>query len=156
MNHNCILHVEDEEADIFLLRRAFHRAGVEASIKAVTDGDMAINYLSGTGAFADRRENPLPSLVLLDLKLPKVTGFEVLAWLRRQPHLKSIVVIVFSSSADPKDVDRAYALGANSFVQKPPAVHQTVHLVQTLKAWWLEQNRFPTIHAAPQAMPHAA
>ena len=154
--NTCILHVEDEEADIFLLRRAFSRAGVDASIKAVTDGEMAISYLSGAGPFADRRENPLPSLVLLDLKLPKVTGFEVLAWLRRQPHLRSLVVIVFSSSADPKDVDRAYELGANSFVQKPPAVEQTVRLVEILNAWWLEHNRFPTIPEAPQALPHAA
>jgi CheY-like chemotaxis protein len=138
----CILQVEDEDADIDLIRFAFQKSGIDGMLKAVTDGDMAISYLSGAGPHADRKKYPLPCVILLDLKLPKLSGLEVLAWLRQQPTLKHIVVVILSSSAEPHDLERAYALGANSFVQKPAGLQITIELVQTFKAWWLGFNRF--------------
>lgn len=144
--NNCILHVEDEDTDLFLLQRAFLKVGVQIPLKPATDGQMAIDYLSGTGPFADRHQYPLPCLVLLDLKLPKLNGFEVLSWLRQQPNLKPLVVIVLSSSRDPRDVRRAYELGANSFIQKPHDVEDTLKIVHLLKDWWLTHNRFAPIH----------
>jgi CheY-like chemotaxis protein len=142
MKNACILHVEDEQADLELVQFAFKRAGITIPLQSVTDGQAAMDYLSGTGPFADRENYPLPCLILLDLKLPKVTGLEVLAWLRQQPQHKHTVVIVFSSSAHPGDVESAYGLGANSFVQKPSSLPANLSLAQALKAWWLDLNRF--------------
>lgn len=152
-NHskNAILQVEDEEADITLLRYAFRQACIQVPLHSVTDGQMAIDYLSGVGAFADRARHPLPCLILLDLKLPRVSGLEFLAWLRQQPRLKRIVVVLFSSSAQPSDIERAYHFGANSFIQKPPDLEHTREIVQLLKAWWLGYNQFPlTCENTPQ------
>ncbi len=151
MTEKCILQVEDEEADILLLQHVFKRAGITSPLQAVTDGQMAIDYLSGTGKFADRGHYPLPCLVLLDLKLPKVTGLDVLAWIRRHPQLGKLVVVLFSSSALPQDVERAYALGANSYIEKPSMPAQTLEIAQLLKGWWLGYNRYPAIHTGRPA-----
>lgn len=140
--NKCILQIEDEEGDIFLFKFACEQAGIDTPLQTVTDGQMAIDYLSGVGPYADRHKHPLPFLVLLDLKLPKVSGLEALAWIRQQPGLKHLVVIVFSSSAQPRDVERAYELGANSFVQKPSSLEETIELLQLLKSWWLRYNHF--------------
>jgi CheY-like chemotaxis protein len=148
---SCILHVEDEEADQFLVQFAFKRAGVDIPLRTVTDGELAIQYLSGAGAFADRQNYPLPRLVLLDLKLPKRGGLEVLEWIRQQPGFRSLVVVIFSSSAQPGDLERAYHLGANSFVQKPPGLEPTVEFARLLKGWWLGQNRFAPLRASESA-----
>ncbi len=145
MNCKCILQVEDEEADIFLLQRVFQRAGIESPLHAVTDGQMAIDYLLGNGEFADRDKHPLPCLVLLDLKLPRLSGLELLDWIRNQPGLANLVVVVFSSSAQPQDVERAYSLGANSYIQKPASMEQSLEIAQLLKGWWLGYNRYPPI-----------
>lgn len=151
MNNRCILQVEDEETDIFLLKRAFSKAGITSPVNAVTDGQMAIDYLSGTGPYADREKHPLPCLVLLDLKLPKRSGFEVLEWLRGQPAFHRVVVVVFSSSNQPSDIDRAYDLGANSFIQKPCDMEHTLELAQLLKGWWLGYNRFAPVYESLEA-----
>ncbi len=143
MKNTCILHVEDEPADIEIIAFAFQRAGFGQLLRVVTDGQDAMDYLSGAGPYADRQKYPVPCLILLDLKLPKVSGLELLAWLRQQPNLRRIVVIVFSSSTHPSDVERAYELGANSFIQKPSDLEANLHLGEVLKAWWLELNRFP-------------
>ncbi len=149
MKNKCILQVEDEEADIFLLKWVFQRAGIESPLRAVTDGQMAIRYLSGEGEYADRQKYPLPCLVLLDLKLPGMDGLEVLAWTRRQPNLRRLVVLVFSSSAQPKDVERAYELGANSYIQKPSDMEHTLEIAQLLKGWWLAYNHFAPVYELP-------
>ena len=143
MKEHYILHVEDEEAYVFLMRLMFERAGITNPLRAVRDGQMAMDYLAGAGAYADREEHPLPSMVLLDLKLPKASGFEVLKWIREQPALKRLVVIVLSASSHPEDVGLAYDLGANSFIEKPLQMDRTLELVKLLKGWWLESNRFP-------------
>jgi CheY-like chemotaxis protein len=144
----CILQVEDDENDVFLLDRVFKRAGIANPLHTATDGQMAIDYLAGTGQFADREKYPLPCLILLDLKLPKKDGLEVLEWIRQQPGLKRMVVVVFSSSSLEQDVDRAYDLGANSFIQKPSDAEHTVEIAQLLKGWWLGYNHFAPVYDA--------
>src|SRR6476619_4385714 len=114
-----ILLVEDRGEDILLIQKAFHRAGVVNPRLAVRDGEQAIAYLSGTGPYSNRAEYPLPWLILLDLKMPRVDGFEVLKWIRSQPELRRLIVVVLTSSEQLKDVNRAYELGANSFMVKP-------------------------------------
>src|SRR5215208_4641784 len=114
-----ILHVEDREEDVFLLKYAFKRAGIENQVQVVMDGQEAIEYLEGSGKYTDRTRYPLPCLVLLDLKLPHIMGLEVLQWIRQQPSLKTLIVIVLSSSIHEGDVQRACELGVNAFLVKP-------------------------------------
>ncbi len=138
-----ILQVDDEETDAILLASVFADAGITNPLRVASDGQQAIDYLAGTGMYADRERYPLPCLVLLDLKLPVRSGAEVLEWMRSQPALRSIVVIVLSSSALPSDVRTAYALGANSFVEKPGQYSEAADLARALKAWWLDFNQYP-------------
>jgi CheY-like chemotaxis protein len=116
-----ILLVEDNEDDVFLMRRTLRAVDQPVNLQVVTDGQRAMDYLSGDGAYADRQLYPVPCLVLMDLKLPFVDGFEVIAWMRQQPSLKDIPVVVLTSSAETRDQNRAYALGAKSYLVKPPA-----------------------------------
>jgi len=147
----CILQVEDDQNDVFLLKRVFDQAGISSPLHAVTDGAMAIDYLSGAGEFSDRQKHPLPCLVLMDLKLPKKTGLEVLEWIRQQLRLRKLVVVLFSNSALPEDVERAYELGSNSYIQKPPNPVQLKEIAQLLKGWWLGYNHFAPIVEAWKA-----
>src|SRR5512145_859685 len=104
MNHSdAILYVEDEENDALLMQLALGQAGLRNPLRVATDGVQAIDYLSGKGRFADREEHPLPGLVLLDLKLPRMIGFEVLAWIRQQPGYAELPVVVYTSSNSPAD-----------------------------------------------------
>lgn len=145
MSDRCILQVEDEEADIFLLQHVFQQAGLTVPVHAVSDGQMAIDYLAGTECFCDRDKYPLPCLVLLDLNLPKKNGFEVLDWLRHQPGLRRLVVIAFSASAFQKDVDRAYDLGVTCYIQKPSELELAIEMAKSLKGWWMGLNHFATV-----------
>jgi CheY-like chemotaxis protein len=120
MNSRTILLVEDNEDDVFLMKRALRGAGINNPLQIAEDGQAAIDYLAGAGAYADRTLHPLPMIVFLDLKLPYKSGHEVLEWIRQEPHLKTLVVIVLTSSSEKVDLDHAYKLGANSFVVKPP------------------------------------
>jgi len=142
---DSILQVEDEEPYVFLLKLMFERAGITNPVHVVPDGQAAIEYLAGTGAYADREQYPMPCLVLLDLKLPKVSGLDVLKWLRQQPSLKRLVVVVLSASAQPEDIERAYDLGANSYIEKPLQMDRTLEIMKRLKDWWLDCNQFPPI-----------
>jgi len=142
MSQTCILQVEDEANDVFLLQCAFRQAGITNPVKVATDGQMAVDYLSGTGPFSNRREHPLPSLILLDLKLPRKSGREVLQWIRAQPGLRRVVVIVFTSGQHIGDVGLAYELGANSFIVKPADLSQYISIARLLKDWWLHNNLF--------------
>jgi CheY-like chemotaxis protein len=151
----CILHVEDDEPYVYLLQLTFERAGITSPVHVVSDGQMAMDYLAGVGEFADRKKHPLPCLVLLDLKLPKVNGLEVLEWIRRQPVLKKLVVVVLSSSALSEDIERAYELGANSYIEKPCELARTQEIVQLLKGWWLGYNRYAPIDEARQPAANA-
>src|ERR1043166_4104730 len=103
-----ILLVEDQEDDIFMVTHAFERGCIANPLRVVRDGEEAIAYLNGNGIFADRIEFPMPGLVLLDLELPRLNGFDVLRWVRQQPHLSALRVIVLTSSSNIRDVNVAY------------------------------------------------
>ena len=139
-----ILHVEDREEDVFLLKYAFKRAGIENQVQVVMDGQEAIEYLEGSGKYTDRTRYPLPCLVLLDLKLPHIMGLEVLQWIRQQPSLKTLIVIVLSSSIHEGDVQRAYELGVNAFLVKPSSTDTLADICQAFKHFWLTHNQPPT------------
>ena len=114
-----ILLAEDREDDVILIRRAFRSAFLDNPLQIVRDGEECIAYLAGMAKFSNRAEFPLPELLLLDLKMPRMDGFDVLLWLRQQPTLSSLRVIVITSSEALRDVNRAYELGASSFMVKP-------------------------------------
>jgi CheY-like chemotaxis protein len=138
----AILLVEDNEDDIFLMRRALKEAEIRNPLHVVEDGEQAVDYLSGSGQFTDRALFPLPTLVFLDLKLPLKSGHDVLAWIKQHPGLQSLVVIVLTSSDEPSDVAKCYKLGANSYLVKPPSAEKLVDLAKSFKWYWLEYNRF--------------
>jgi CheY-like chemotaxis protein len=129
-----ILHVEDDPNDTLLFEHACRKAGVVFDLQAVSDGDQAIAYLRGSESFSDRIKHPLPKLILLDLKMPRVSGFDVLAWLRSETSLKQVPVVVLTSSNHDADVKRAYDLGAKSYLIKPVGFEALVELVRTLPA----------------------
>ena len=141
-----ILLVDDSEDDIVLMKHAFQAAHFKPSVQTASDGEEAIAYLKGDGAWADRDEFPLPTVMLLDLNMPKANGFEVLAWVRTQPVLKRLTIIVFSASARAEDVERAYELGVNSYLVKPTTVAQLIAMMCSLRDW-LEYNHFPSLQA---------
>ncbi len=138
----CILLVEDDQNDVFFLEYAFESAGINNPIRVVTDGQQAIDYLQGRGRFSDRAIHPMPSLVLLDLKLPVKMGFDVLKWMRQQTRFQTLPVIVLTSSSDILDVDEAYRLGARSYIVKPVSVDKRLGLANAIKKYWLEMNEF--------------
>jgi CheY-like chemotaxis protein len=115
-----VLVVEDNEDDVFILRRAFKEAQLNNPIHVVTDGGEAIDFLAGEGKFGDRSRYPFPVLVLLDLKLPLKSGLEVLEWIQAQVFRSDVNVIVLTSSAEERDITKAYHLGARSYLTKPP------------------------------------
>lgn len=139
-----ILQVEDDPDDIFLMKEAVLRAGMLAAPQVARDGEEALAYLQGRGEYADRSRHPLPSLILLDLKLPRISGLEVLQWLRQQPGLKRIPVIVMSSSAQAGDIDRAYDLGTNSYLVKPVDAADLQTNINSVRAFWVDLNKSPT------------
>jgi CheY-like chemotaxis protein len=138
-----VLIAEDDASDVFLLKRAFVLAEVPATLHFVSDGQEAIDYLEGDAAYQDRAAYPLPDLLLLDLKMPRLNGFDVLAWLRRQPGLKRLLVTVLTSSDQPDDINRAYDLGANSYLLKPHSSSDLSQLVAQVKRYWLDLNQCP-------------
>jgi CheY-like chemotaxis protein len=140
MTHTILL-VEDNPDDAFFMQRAFGDAGIQNPVIHVEDGRQAVDYLSGTGKFVDRAKFPFPSIVFLDLQLPFKTGLQVLEWARRDPKFAKVIIIVLTSSSEPIDLKRAYQLGANSFVVKPPTADQLVDLAKAFKLWWLNINR---------------
>ena len=141
-----ILLVEDEPNDVFLIERAFRKCDFTHTLRSVSDGEQAVAYLSGAREFSNRQEYPVPSLVLLDLKLPRRGGLEVLAWLRnRQDALKRLPVVVLTSSKQTSDINRAYDLGANSYLVKPVAFDGLLDLVKALNGYWTRFNEKPEL-----------
>jgi len=139
-NHPLLL-VDDDEADVFIMKQALSHAGIENPLLVVETGEEALDYLSGTGQFGDRQRHPLPALVFLDLKLPLLSGFDVLTWIRQTAELAATVVVVLTSSEDQEDLKRAHRLGANSYLVKPSAAGELAdQLVETARAFnrdWL-------------------
>jgi CheY-like chemotaxis protein len=140
-----ILLVEDDPNDQALVRRAFVKAKLTNPLQMVDDGDEAVRYLQGDGGYADRQLHPLPSLILLDLKLPRRSGLDVLEWIRAQPSIRRIPVVVLTSSADSNDIARAYDLGANSYLVKPLAFEGLLELLRTVGLYWMVMNTSPTV-----------
>jgi len=127
------------------MQRALKSADISNPVFVAEDGLKAVDYLSGAGQFTDRTAFPLPGLIFLDLKMPGKIGLEVLAWLRQQEHLRSIVVVILTSSQEPSDLRDAYRLGANSFLVKPSTTERLRELVQSVKSYWLEFNLFDSM-----------
>lgn len=142
MSPQPILLVEDDENDVFFFQRAMRKAGMTHPLQVARDGQEAINYLEGGGKFACRAEFPLPVLILLDLKLPLVMGLDVLRWIRQQPSLTPIVVILSSSRAEA-DVAEAYRLGANAYLVKPSQTNELGDMVRAVSDFWLKHNTPP-------------
>jgi CheY-like chemotaxis protein len=140
-----ILLVEDNEDDVFLMKRALKTAGIVNPLIVVEDGQQAVDYLSGEGIYADRVAYPMPAVIFLDLKLPVRLGLDVLSWIRSQPDLGTIVVVVLTSSNEPSDLKEAYQRGANSYVVKPPTAEQLIELAKAFKWYWLEFNQFQSV-----------
>ena len=131
-----ILLVEDNDDDVFALRRAIKKAGVSNPLRVATDGQQAIDYLMAAGDPARKEQTPLPFLVLLDLKLPYRDGFEVLDWIRRQPQLGQVMVVMLTGSDEPRDHQRAYALGARSYLVKPALADDIKRLFESFASRW--------------------
>jgi CheY-like chemotaxis protein len=140
-----VLLVDDSADDVLLMTRAFNSTSIPAPLVVLTDGAAAIEYLSGGGPYRDRTAHPLPALMLLDLKMPRVSGFEVLDWLRAQPALKRLPVIVLTSSSRDDDVNRAYDLGVNSYIVKPSGLKQIYDVAERIQSYWLDINQRPAI-----------
>jgi CheY-like chemotaxis protein len=132
MNENVILLVEDCAEDASLIRASFKRWGVENPIHVVPDGEAAIDYLNGHGAYTNREQHPVPTLAILDLKLPLMSGFEVLQWIRSRAEFKALPVVVLSGTKNMKDFDQAHALGANACVVKSLDLAELHELIQHL------------------------
>ena len=148
MNYNhTILLVDDSENDLLLMRSAFKKADFNCPLQEAHDGEQAIAYLNGDGEYSDRGKYPLPAVMLLDLNMPMKDGFDVLNWLRTQPAHKRLSIIVLSASGRPEDVERAFDLGAHSYLVKPRTMEELTRLIQCLRDW-LSYNHFPPLNEA--------
>jgi len=146
IHKHTVLLVEDDPNDILLIQRAFRKANLtNINMQVIQDGDAAIDYLNGAGDYTDRDHYPFPVLILLDLKLPRRSGLEVLGWLRQQPELRRLPVIILTSSQENTDVNRAYDLGANSYLVKPLGLNALVDVVTTINMYWLLLNESPKV-----------
>ncbi|WP_013334381.1 response regulator [Gloeothece verrucosa] len=144
---STILLVEDNPKDVFLIQRAIRKANITTPIQVVHDGDAAVQYLAGQAPYLDRTVYPLPVFILLDLKLPRRSGAEVLMWLRQQPGIRRLPVVVLTSSREYTDINRIYDLGANAYIVKPPNFDQLVNIIQTLNLHWIIYNEKPELNS---------
>jgi CheY-like chemotaxis protein len=153
-NVNHILLADDQEHDVFFLRRAIKSAGLETRLHAVQDGEQAVDYLCGSNIYADRLRYPLPRLLVTDLKMPRFDGFELLAWLQARREFASLPKLVMSSSYHEGDLKRCVDLGATAFFTKPCAPDQLVEMVREWHRDWLvpHGSRGP-LSAVPSAQP---
>lgn len=140
INHTILL-VEDEENDVVFMRMAMRKVGLEAGLQVVEDGQQALDYLGGAGEFSDRNRYPLPALVLLDLKLPRVMGMEVLRWIRSRSEFDLMLVIMLTSSQQRSDIGQACALRANSYLVKPTNPLALGEMMELVKRYWLQLNQ---------------
>ncbi len=144
-----VLLVEDDLNDIFLVKRAFKLARINNPLQVVTDGEEAINYLRGEGKFADRETYPLPKLIVMDIRMPRCSGFEVLEWVKGSGRpLRRIPVVIVSSSDDANDINRAYELGANAYMVKPVDFKEVEHLFQSITHYWGLECAKPELETA--------
>jgi len=150
-DYPVILLAEDREDDVIIIRKAFAKTNFPYVLKVVGDGEQAIAYLKGEAPYDDRSRFPLPSLLLLDLKMPRKDGFEVLDWIRGQPEFFGLRVVVLTSSKLTSDINLAYERGASSFLVKPDAFENYVELTEFINGFWLQFNQ--VVGACPQNHP---
>lgn len=144
-----VLLVEDDLNDIFLVKRAFKLAQIDNPLQVATDGEDAIDYLRGEGKYADRSAYPLPKLIVMDIKMPRKSGFEVLEWVKGNDRtLRRIPVVIVSSSSNPEDINRAYELGANAYMVKPVDFREVEHLFHSITHYWGLECAKPELEAA--------
>jgi CheY-like chemotaxis protein len=146
-----LLIVEDNEDDIFFVERIFKQIGARCELRFARDGMEAIEYLSGQGAFKDRAKYPTPTIILMDLKMPRRNGFEVLEWMHNQPEIKLIPTIVVTSSTLQEDVTRAYRLGANAVMNKPVDKDSLLQMLKSFHIYWTDFVEMPEVKASTVA-----
>lgn len=150
MATRTILVAEDREDDVFLMQLAFKKAGSQVALQFVANGVEALDYLKGEDKFADRAMFPFPDLLMLDLKMPKKNGLEVLEAIRADPMLRKLTVVIFTSSNQPRDIDLALELGANSYLVKPSDAKALVALLQRVEDYWLNLSQSSPIRTTGQ------
>jgi len=138
-----ILLAEDNQDDVFLMRRAFAEAAIPNPLIVVRNGREAVDYLAGKGAYSQRDQYPLPGLILLDLKMPWMDGFDVLSWLRRQPQFQTLPVVVLTSSRLQSDIDQTRLLGVYDYRVKPSDLAELVELLGDIRKCWLDERPTP-------------
>ena len=143
MNERIILLVEDNESDVDLTRRALARNRIANELKVVNDGQAALDFLFGEGPYAARDTSQMPALILLDLKLPKLDGIEVLGRLRADPRTRRVPVVILTSSKEQDDLAAGYDGGANSYIRKPVDFHAFVEAIRQIGLYWLVLNEQP-------------
>jgi len=145
-NEKTILLVEDNPSDVELTKRALQKEHILNEIIVAEDGQEALDYLFGTGKYSGRDISKMPTLILLDLKLPRVEGLEVLKRIRADEHTRRLLVVILTSSREEQDLIKGYNLGANSYICKPVDFNQFVEAVKYLGLYWLVINEMPPIH----------
>jgi len=148
MSNHCVLLVEDNPQDELLTLRALRKAGLSKPVEVVRDGQQALDFLFGQGEFAERADEPLPLVILLDLKLPRLSGVEVLQQLRANERTRLLPVVILTSSDDSQDRLRCYQVGANSFVRKPVDCAEFAETIARLGTYWVATNEPAEAEAA--------
>ncbi len=145
MQDKVILLVEDNPSDIGLTKRALARHRISNALVVAENGQAALDYLLGAGAYAGRDVTDLPAVILLDLKLPKLNGLEVLRRIRNNPRTKRLPVVILTTSQDEQDIMMSYDLGANSYIRKPVDFQQFAESLRVLGLYWLVLNEPPPL-----------
>ena len=145
MSERILVVVEDNTDDVFFMRRAVKEAGLDCRLEIAQDGRQAIDWLQGLLPTGEPPPVVASVLVLLDLKLPELSGLQVLEWIKGHPQLSVLPVIVLSSSTEPVDVEQAYRLGANAYVSKPADHRTLIAFIESVKSFWIQFNQFPQL-----------
>ena len=145
MRPELILIADDSDDDVLFLMRSFQRSGLVNPLFVVNDGTEVKAYLEGEGKFSNRDEYPLPTLLILDLKMPNLDGFETLRWIRQHPQFRAMRVVVLTNSGRLNDINKAYQLGANSFMVKPADKDQFFSISEAIKGYWMWMSEAPEI-----------
>jgi CheY-like chemotaxis protein len=151
-SQTAILFIEDDPNDQILVRRAFNKCGIMNQLYCIDNGDSAVEILSNSQGDSSAGAQVQAGLVLLDLKLPRRSGLEVLEWIRGRPSLRRMPTVILTSSRQQEDIDRAYDLGANSYLVKPVDLHEFTELIRSVVTYWLQINQPP--EQRPVIIPH--